>query len=247
MRARWSGERFIDLRALRRAEAALLFRLLLVADAIVILLHLSYTGFGIPGDDTFDLGVDRSYGEMLGYLKLGAIAILTTMLARRRRAPLFGAIALTCLTVLLEDALILHERLGLALAAPVGTAVPALADVGILAVQVGELVWLGGIGVILVVILVVAWVRADPHDRRDAAGILLFLAVLGVLTIGVDTVHSVFEYGSLGDQVFTVIEDGGELMALTPAFAVAFGLVTRQDAAVGAVSARAPRPAVSPR
>ena len=101
-----------DLRPLRQSDGALLLVLLFVVDIAILALHVSLTLFGVPGGEHFDLGVDRSYGEMLMYIKFGWIAVLAFVLARQRRAAVFAVLGAGSLVVLLEDALILHERIG---------------------------------------------------------------------------------------------------------------------------------------
>lgn len=218
--------RFLDLGPLSRPDGALLLTLFLAADVVIVVLHLTLKLFGILAGDHFDLGVDRSYGEMLMYLKLGWITMLAVQLARRRRSALFAALAFGSLVLLLEDAFIVHERIGWHLNPWVLETIPALEGVGILSVQIGELLWLAVIGLVVGIAFVVTFVRADPRDRRDALSIVVFFAAVAFLAVVVDTVHSLFAFGSVGDLVFTVIEDGGELIVLSPAVALAFALAS---------------------
>lgn len=217
--------RLLDLRPLRHAEGALLLVLLFVVDLVILVLHLSLKLFGVPGGEHFDLGLDRSYGEMLMYLKFGWIVILGFMLARIRRAAVFAMLALGSFILLVEDALILHERIGWRLNTLILETMPALEGLGILSVQIGELLWLGGVGVLILVGFIISFRRANARDRKDALSIALFFAVLAFFAVIVDTIHSFFGLGSVGDTIFTVIEDGGELVALTPATALVFALV----------------------
>lgn len=220
----------LDLSGLRSGVGLTLLWLFLLVDIVLLGLHLSATLIGAPGGVHFDLGVDRAYSEMLMYLKFGWITVLCALLARRRRAPVFVAVALGSLVLLVEDALILHERIGWILNDRVLQSLPGLAGRGILSVQIGELLWLGAIGVVILLVFVLSYRRADARDRRDAVSIALFFGVLAIFAVVVDTVHSLFALGSVGDIVFTVLEDGGEMLALTPAVALAFALATAPDA-----------------
>jgi len=219
--------RLLDLRPLLRADGALLLVLLLLVDAAILGLHLSLTLFGVPGGDHFDLGVDRSYGELLMYIKFGWIAVLAFLLAWQRRTAVFVMLGIGSLVILLEDALILHERIGWHLNEAVLGMLPALRGLGILSLQLGELLWLGLLSLVIGVGFVVAFRRADEDDRRDALSISVFFVLMAFFAVVVDTVHSFFPFGSLGDAVFTFIEDGGELVSMTPATALAFALVLR--------------------
>lgn len=219
--------RLIDLAPLRRGVGALLLWLLILIDLVLVGLHVFRLASGTEEGMAADLGADRSYGELLVYIKLAWIAVLAVLVARRRRSRLFVALALISVIVLLEDALSLHERVGALLAGTVRSIAPALADQGILALQIGELVWLGAVSLVIGIVFVVAYVRADRIDRADARTIAVFFLIVAVLAVGVDTVHSVFELGSTGDIVFTVVEEGGELLAFSPPVAIAFALASR--------------------
>lgn len=217
-----------DFGALRRPDGALLLVLFLLVDLAVVALHVSLKVFGVPAGETFDLGVDRSYAEMLMYVKLGWITVLAILLARRRRSAVFAAVAAGSALLLLEDALILHERIGWHLNETVLGVIPGLAGLGILSVQLGELLWLGAVGATVTVLFVLSFRRAERAERRDALSIAVFFVAMAFFAIVVDTVHSFFALGSVGDLLLTVIEDGGELIALTPAVALAFALAAAE-------------------
>lgn len=216
----------LDFASLRRPDGTLLLALFLAVDVAIVGLHLALKLIGTPAGDHFDLGVDRSYGEMLMYIKLGWISALAFLLARRRRSPVFASLALGSLILLLEDALILHERIGWHLRSWILELIPGLNGLGILSLQIGELLWLGALTIVIGCSFVVSVLRADPVDRRDALSIGVFFAAVAFFAVVVDTVHSLFAFGSVGDLVFTVIEDGGELIALSPAVALSFALVS---------------------
>ena len=99
--------------------------------------------------------------------------------------------------------------------------------------QVGELLWLGLLTVIIGTGFIIAFVRAEARDRRDALSVAVFFVVLAFFALVVDTVHSFFPLGSVGDAVFTFIEDGGELVAMTPATALIFALVLTATRSAG--------------
>jgi hypothetical protein len=220
--------RLVDLAPLRHGVGALLLWLLVSIDLVLIALHLVRLVSGTEEGMAADLGADRSYGELLIYIKLAWIAALAVLVARRRGSRLFVALALISMIVLFEDALSLHERVGVLLAGTVRSIAPGFAGQGILALQIGELVWLGAVALVIGVVFIVAYRRADHPDRTDARTIAAFFLVVAVLAVGVDTVHSVFELGSTGDIVFTVIEEGGELVAFSPPVAFAFALASRE-------------------
>lgn len=196
-----------------------LLALLLLADIALIGLHLSLKIFGEPSGYTFDLGVDRGYGELVQYLKSLWAGALAALLAVRRRAAVLAAWALVCGYLLADDWFQLHERFGAAFA----ERVPAL---GSLANDVGELVWTGGVGLVLLTVVAVTHVRAAARDRAVPAVLVVLFGVLVLLGIVLDAVHHTILEIPAFDVPLTTLEDGGELVALsvivTFLFAVAF-------------------------
>lgn len=226
--------RVLDFRALRRSSGLLLLVLFLLVDIGLVALHL-LVGVGASGLPHYHLGVDRSYSEAVIYIKLGWITVLALLLARRRHTPVFAALALGSLLLLIEDAFTLHEQIGWHLNGWVLATFPALGTFGLLSFQVGELLWLGALGTVILGMFVVGYVRADARDRCDALSIAVFFGIVAFFAVVVDTIHSFSAPGSLSDAILTLVEDGGELIALSPAVALAFALAaeSESDAAVG--------------
>lgn len=219
--------RLFDFQALRRPEAVALLVLFFVVDVILIVLHVGPRAIGATVGTYTDLGVDRAYGEFIMYIKLGWTSLLCLWLARVRHSALFAILGAICAILVVEDALTVHERVGFYLSETVATVIPALSDVGILSLQVGELLWLGALSVLLLVAFVMVFRRSPGPVRRDALSLSVFLLAMAFFAVVVDTIHSLFPLGSTMDLIFTTVEEGGELMALTPLVALAFALVMR--------------------
>lgn len=218
-----------DFASFREPIGRLLLVLFLITDTVLILFHLTHTLIGSPWEKAFDLGVDRSFGELLIAIKLCWILVLCLLIAWRRRSPVFVGLALVSLLVFAEDFLRLHERVGQALAPDMREAFPFLAEYGILALQAGELVWFAGISSVILIVFVAGYLKSERRDRRAALAIAAFFGVLAFFAIVVDTVHSFFHFGTTADLVLTMIEDGGEMVALSPAVALALALAVQVE------------------
>jgi hypothetical protein len=158
------------------------------------------------------IGSDHSYAEMFGYAKgamLVALLIATYSLSRRWLYLIWAGVFLY---VLLDDALLIHERLGRAVAGPSSSRWDW--DMGQLAV------WML-VGTILLAIAVAGLAHSSGQDRTNGILLLLALAALGFFAVVVDLVHVIFRSSFQGaNLLFTILEEGGEQLALT----IALGL-----------------------
>ncbi|GGH33682.1 hypothetical protein [Microbacterium album] len=188
--------------------AAPLLVLLLLADAGLILLHLSLKVFGEPSGYTFDLGAERSYGEFMNYLKMLWSAVLLLMLAARHRTPVFAVWAVACVYMLGDDWFQFHEKFGYFFAAQ-------YPELGPLAAHVGELVWMLAAGLVVLVLVLVTHVRAPLEARKISIILLALFTVLAAVAIGLDAVHHMLFSHPVFDVPFTTAEDGGELLVMT--------------------------------
>jgi len=184
----------------------------------VFLAHRIYTGkYGdhapILGYE-WDIGRDRSYAEMFGYLKMMCIVSLLISIRGKWQRPIYLALILIFTVALLDDALRLHERLG-------DVMVDAFAlhsFAGRMSPHFGELIVWTILGVFLVAAAGAAFVRSPREDRHNGLLLMGAFAVLVLFAVVVDLMHAVVtnKLGFPGaDLLFTVIEDGGEQVVLT--------------------------------
>lgn len=212
------------LRPLRAPGPALLLAMLVSADLLLILAHLGQKFLGRPGAPFYDLGVDHSWGELYLYLKWIWLAALCVVIWRRLRAPVFLALSAVCAVLYVEDAFRAHERVGWALDEPLTRRFEVLEGRRMLAFQVGELLWLAGVTVVIVVLLGVGWWRTDGPRRRHIVTLLACFALFAFFSVVIDTWHSLYVPGSTADRLLTALEDGGEVASMSPAVAFAFAL-----------------------
>jgi hypothetical protein len=203
----------------------------------VFLIHTIYVKFynnrvPILGS-RWDIGRDRSYAEMFGYLKTMLIVFLLISIPRVWKRPIYVAFILIFAFVLLDDAFQVHERFGLLFAEafdpqPFG---------GLRPIDLGELLIWTMVGVPLLAATAFAVVRSPKDDRGNGLLLLGALAVLALFAGVIDMAHVALSGAFWGaDDVFAVIEDGGEQLTLSLTCGLA--ILIRRD-----VRGREPRPA----
>jgi hypothetical protein len=216
---------------------------LVAIDLALVGLHLlhglarhSGAASGMADNVSWGLDKDGGYAEQFGYLQLAALVILLLGRAVGRRAWLSFGWAVTFAVTLADDSLELHERYG-------GTIVNWTglhAAFGLRAQDFGELAVWTALGVCIVAVLVLCYLRSDNAERTGLQPLLFIALALGFLAVVVDMVHSVFRGWPMG-QVLTVVEDGGELLLSSAALACGVHLAT---GGIGRVIASAAGPEV---
>jgi hypothetical protein len=185
-----------------------LLSLLVLADVLIIGLHLSMKFLGEPQEYTFDLGADRGFGEFFQYLQIAWAAMMLLILAARTRVGVYAAWALVCIFFAADDGLQLHEQAGFATMA-------AFPELGTLAIHLGELAWTAAVGAVLVAIVSIAHWRAAAGARAISLVIAALFGVLIFFGVVLDGIHHIFlEYPAF-DVPMTTIEDGGEIVAMS--------------------------------
>lgn len=160
----------------------------------------------------WNIGYDWSYAEIFGYFKsiliLGALISIPQVWKR----PIYLAFVAIFVFVLLDDALELHERFG----AQIATALDFPSFGGLRAQDLAEvLVWIV-VGIPLLGAAAWAMVRAPKEDRRNGVLLTGGLALLALFAVGADMAHEVLRDAFRGaNDLFTVIEDGGEQITLS--------------------------------
>jgi hypothetical protein len=179
--------------------------LLASGDAFFIGLHAIYT-FQFTANPVFSLDGDRVAGEIFQYLKEFWIVLASLMLYRLRRQPVFAAWSLTFAYILADDSMELHEKAGQVLAKSMY--LPSLG--GMLPVHTGQLVFAAACAVALFLVMGLLYLRADANARRVSCMMLAGLLLVGVFGVGADFMHV---WTNL--DVFIIVEEGGELIAMS--------------------------------
>lgn len=202
-----------------RARAAAAALALVAADVIAISADLLRHA-GRLQDVRFAVTTEGGYGEWLQYGKAAALALMLAAAHRRARAALAWAALFAYL--LLDDAFALHERLGSAAA----SVLPLPAFGAMRPEHVGEVLVLGAIGAAFLAVLVPVMWREAASRRLTAALVPPFAALVLFGVLG-DVVHSLSRGGRF-HYAAGVIEDGGEMIALSLLVAAAYWATHRE-------------------
>lgn len=196
--------------------------ILIALDVSFIALYLLDQIYGLATDPRWEVGSEHSYAEMFSYLKLTSVVALLIATFRHSKEQSYLVWAGLFAYVLLDDALLLHQRLRDAFDDHSHSTTGQLAAW----ILVGMLVLAMTAGVVA---------RSSGDDRTNSVLLLTALAALGFFAVAVDLVHAVFHsWFRGGDQLFTVMEEGGEqlVQSLTVAIAVLIWRSKRQEASL---------------
>jgi hypothetical protein len=170
------------------------------------------------------LNIERDGGalEVVNYFQTGLAAafLITTGLLSRR--PLYLALGLLFVFILLDDSLQYHESVGRMLVA--GLHLPAAP--GLRRQDTGELLAWAIAGAVLLPLLAYAHWRSPPVVQRHSIALLLFFILLVICAVILDMLHMLLSATSLSGEI-VFLEDGGEMVAMAGACAFAFGLMLR--------------------
>ncbi len=199
---RWT---FRDQRAVR-----LVTWIVLSVDITLMLIHIVVM-IGWDAPDILRIDMDGSYGEAYQYAKYLWLLILLATYARQSRSWPMLAWVLLVFYFLVDDALVIHERVGLWYSSSSWAF-----GVGPLSAQTfGELTMSALVGVIILVPLVVGYLRADARTKWIFRVMVALVVVLLVFALVVDAVHALFIDMKAIDRGLGFIEDAGEMLTLS--------------------------------
>ncbi|MBK8903192.1 MAG: hypothetical protein IPM53_18545 [Anaerolineaceae bacterium] len=203
---------------------------LLVGDFLLLLAHFLLAYGLLLSNHDFFVDVDGGYGEWFQYLKYTVLIVLLASLFRRQRGPLYLFWSVLFAHFLLDDALRLHEEVGLWLAETAD--LPTLLTLR--PQDLGEMIFSGVSGLFFLTALVFAYQHSDLDARRFTQKLLLALAALVFFGIVVDMVQvmseqSVEPYPFLR-ELLIMLEEGGEMMVVSGMVWLAFRQAEWQQA-----------------
>lgn len=207
---------------------------LIVADMAWIALHIARTITAkyeiapfdaILGSQNLAIDAEGGWPELWQQLKALATAVLLVLAALRvRDTAAYGAWAALFAFAALDDGLALHERSGAFMADALG-----LSPLGALqGHDLGELLFAVAAGTLLLAAIVCASSRSARHHAVRGWMFLLPLGGLALCGIGLDLLHGLIRYRFAGSNlILTVLEDGGEMLFMSLACALAFAVFAR--------------------
>lgn len=211
--------------ALRRAQRGVWSPLLagfLVADVILILLDPSLLTL-LREDPRADLTFDGGYAELFRYLQLFLASAVLGSLAFRRQDALLALWSLLFAYVVLDDALRVHETVGIWLSDHIW----AIGAMGQLAHAVAEVLYLVLLGAAWLSVYLVVASRCQMSIASEQLDLLLIGVFLVATCIGVDFLHSVGDV--FGWRGLRFAEGLVELLAISVAAAYVLQLPTAGD------------------
>jgi hypothetical protein len=183
----------------------LLLLLFATADLFFVGLH---TGFelGFTKDPVFSLEGDRTGGEFWQYVKEYWIVMVMVLLFRRTGQPMYAAWGAVFAYILADDALQIHEKMGVKIAQALG--LPTFGNMEGWAI--GQILFAGGCAVVLLILMALLYQTASENARRMTLTLLLGLFLVAVFGVGCDALHALVPVDAL-----IVVEEGGELLIMS--------------------------------
>jgi len=200
-----------------------LLLLLMGVDLIFILVHAMHAWTPWMGGAHFSLESESGMAAQYQYIKqVWLAACLALALIQTRNTAFFGW-ALIFAFLLLDDLLMIHERLGRLIAGSLE--LPAI--FGLRPNDLGEVAAAAGIGCIVVTFVILAFRRGGEESRHLSADLLCLLVALAVFGVFFDVLHTIayFRAPALA-QMFSMIEDGGEMLVVSIITAYVFDITS---------------------
>ena len=196
---------------LEKIKEKQLFSFLIVGTIVLIIIHLFHTYYGTPASDFFDLEVDNNLPELFLYLQELGIIVLLYWLYRKYDNMLYLAWAFVFAYVLIDDSLLLHERIGVFLVDYFGVE----NNFGVRGRDITEVIVQLFFGIPLM--LFVAWAhvfKGDQNSRRVSIILFGLLILLVSFAIVLDWFHVKIMVIYL-KPILGTIEDGAEMFVIT--------------------------------
>ena len=183
------------------------FGFLVCVDLILIGLHFVLTGMSSHDDapvsaDWGRIDRDGSVSEIVEYAKLALSGCILFRICTLDRRQVFMPVAVVIFFLLADNAFGLHEHLALSL-------YPGHQNSG-------EFLFMGLAGLGFLGATAAGWLKATGAERIEMLAIGMAVGLLGMFAAGVDAVHVVaIRPYPLLDRPLALLEDGGELVALS--------------------------------
>ncbi|MBK8248701.1 MAG: hypothetical protein IPK85_15020 [Gemmatimonadetes bacterium] len=191
---------------------------MLALDLSVLVAHVA---MGTAADGTltfFDVTRDGGLAEVVGYAKLALVIGMLGSRAFRLKDWSFTVWTALCTTLLLDDIVGVHEQMGVAIARGLGLPRFLLHLRGR---DVGEIIYLAGVSSVTLLVLALAWRRASRNVRRANLDLVLAAGVVAMCGIGFDALHEGWRSPRAPREFLALLEDYGELVAMTGMVAAA--------------------------
>lgn len=216
--ARWIGR---GLAAEDRFDYRLLAVLVAIDLCFVALYGINATTSLLHRSRLFAIQWDGGYPEWFQYTKEISIAVVLALVATVRRRSLYVVLSVMFLYLFADDFLLIHERAGIFLASTFGLQ----ARFGLKPMDLGELGAYAIIAAVFGTASVLAYRRSDTATRAVGRWFVALMALLAFAGVAMDMAHARLENDAIA-PLFTLLEDGGEMLVMSAITAFSVGLFT---------------------
>jgi hypothetical protein len=207
-------------------SASTVLLVLLLADLAFITVHMFRRLSPYLADPMFDIETDRGYAEMYQYLKYVGMILIFACLCIKGKTLLFLPWALLFAYFVADDALQMHELVG----RWIGEMIPFRPPFRLRKDDLGELVVTMTAGLVLMPSFAAAYYFGSRPARKIFHDLFLLMGLLLAFAVGVDMVHSAYSGSPRIELYLGLIEDGGEMVAVSLFAWYAFLLLRRSPA-----------------
>jgi hypothetical protein len=219
--------------------------ILISIDAALIALHAARYAF--PSLHVWYLSVqeDHSLAEWWQYVKEAAIAVAMLRVAMLKHNRAYLAWAILFAYLLLDDSMRLHDQAGAAL----GLAMHFEGIFGLRPQELGELIFLGLMGPLIIAMIAAAYFDrrcADDEFRQVSRWMIGMMIVLLFFGVALDMLHEMVSFWVPLRKLVGGMEDGGEMVVMSLICWYVLGLVAKaRDAASTATTTAWPQPSAT--
>lgn len=207
----------------RLYRSGIFLLLLIAADTAFVVVHLLLNLWPLVADSLYSLETDLGYSEIYQYVKTYWIVIMLAALWWRARQSVYVGWMLLYAYLLCDDAFQIHER--------GGNVIVRNSDyqdaLGLRAQDFGELTVSAVSGLVFLVLILTMYWRSTRSARNATQDLALLFGALAFFGVIVDMLHILAGDGQ-SEAFLAVVEDGGELLAMSLACGYVLNLLARR-------------------
>jgi hypothetical protein len=204
-------------------QGGIFLLLLMSADTVFIAVHLVHELSPAITSNLYSLKTDRGYAEIFQYVKTYWIVIMLAALWWRTSERVYAVWMLLYAYILCDDAFQIHERGGIATA----SYWDYKSALGLRAQDFGELTIYGVFGLTFLALIFIMYLRSSRDARNASQDLALLFGMLGIFGVIIDMLDIVVD-GGLANVIFGVVEDAGEMFAMSLVCWYVFNLLKRR-------------------
>ncbi|MGQ0647882.1 MAG: hypothetical protein ACT4P7_09945 [Gemmatimonadaceae bacterium] len=185
---------------------------LLLIDAVVLVLHLANVSLWANRHAFLDVTRNAGFGEVVGYGKTMIVIGLLLVLWRRTAQLVMLVWAAVFVVLLADDSLRVHETMGRVISRALDFPQFVLFLRGR---DYGEMLYLAGLGLVVAVMVALAWRRSSEMARRASVDIALMVGLLALFGVVFDALHEALPRHHALKGTLALADDFGELVTFS--------------------------------